>query len=206
MKIAFNNKKGFSLIEVVVVVSLLAVFAGLIGEFQARIFKNNGALQSGNFVGTDSQNVIKSMVGEIRSMSQSSAGAYPIESVGTSTFSFFNDIDDDGLKEKIRYFVASSSLERGVIKPSGNPMTYNPASEKFIILMSNIQNSSTTPIFTFFDSSYSESNPSPLTSPINILDIRLVEVNVILGVESANLLAPVNVSTKISIRNLNNNI
>jgi prepilin-type N-terminal cleavage/methylation domain-containing protein len=201
-----KSQRAFTLVEVIVVVGLLALFVGLIGEFQAKIFKFNGAFQGGNFVGTDSQNIIKSIAGEIRSMSPSSAGAYPIENAGTSTFSFFNDVDNDGLKERIRYFVEDSTLKRGLIKPSGNPMTYNSDSEKFVILMSNVQNLNTTPIFNYYNSNYSESNTTPLALPVNILDIRLVEINVILGVDASKLLTPVNVSTKVSIRNLKDNL
>lgn len=206
MRINRNNKRGFSLIEVIIVVGLLAIFAGLVGEFQAKIFKFNGAFQSGNFIGTDSQNIIKSVAGEIRSMSPSSAGAYPIEVASTSTFSFYNDVDNDGLKEHIRYFVASSTLMRGIIKPSGTPAVYDLVSEQFITLMSNVQNKPSEPIFNYYDSGYSESNPNPLTYPINILNIRLVEVSVILGGEADKLLAPVSVSTKVSIRNLKDNL
>ena len=206
MRINLKKKKGFTLAEVIVVVGLLALFVGLISEFQTKIFKYNSSFESGNFIGFDSQNVIKSMTKEIRSMSPSSAGSYPIEAAGTSTFSFYNDIDDGGLKEHIRYFVSDNTLKRGLIKPTGTPSVYDSGSEKFVILMSNIQNSSSTPIFNYFGSDYSAEDITPLPSPINILDIRFVEVNVILGGDPSKLLAPVNVSTKVSIRNLKDNL
>jgi prepilin-type N-terminal cleavage/methylation domain-containing protein len=206
MKIYLKKKKGFTLVEVIVVLGLLALFVGLISEFQTKIFKYNSSFESGNFVGFDSQNIIKSMAGEIRSMSPSSTGAYPIEIVGTSTFSFYNDVDNDGLKERIRYFVSDNTLKRGLIKPTGTPSIYASSSEKFVILMSNIENSSSTPIFNYFGSDYSEVNITPLPVPINILEIRFVEVDVILAGDPAKLLAPVNVRTKVSIRNLKDNL
>lgn len=207
MKIKLKNKKGFSLAELLIVVAILGAFAVLVANFQTKIFQYNRIFAGGNFVGSDAQNVVRLMAGEIRSMSPSSAGAFAIESAGTSTFVFFNDIDSDGLKERIRYFASSTDLKRGVIKPSGNPMTYNPTSETFSTIMSNVLNSSSTPIFSYYNENYDGTATTSLPLPINVLDVRLVDINVILGgSDPKQSLAPIYASTKVSIRSLKDNL
>ena len=38
-------------------------------------------------------------------------------------------LDDDGLKEKIRYYLTGTTLKKGVIKPTGSPPVYLSANE-----------------------------------------------------------------------------
>ena len=203
-----NNHKnsGFSLVEIVVVLGILSIFTVLIADFQAKVFQLNRVFQGGIYEQTDADNIIKSMAAELRSMSPSSAGAYPIDQASTSTLSFYNDIDDDGSKEKLRYFLSGTSLKRGVIKPTGNPPVYNSLSEVSTTLISSVRNGTSTPIFTYFDTNYDGGATSSLSLPINVSKVRLVNINVLIDADPNKPLAQLIGSTQVSLRNLKDNI
>lgn len=205
-KLNSNKEGGFSFVEIMVVLGILSVFTILVAEFQTKVFILNRVFQGGLYEHTDASNIVKSMATEIRSMSVSSGGAYPIDSASTSTLSFYNDIDDDGLKERIRYFLAGTSLKRGVIKPTGNPPTYVSSNETTSILFSNVRNSSSTPIFRYYNTNYDGSATSSLALPIDVLSVRLIHINVVLDNDPNQPLAPIDLNTEVSIRNLKDNI
>lgn len=206
MKKNLNKNKGFSLVEIVVVLGLLSVFAVLVADFQTKIFSFNRIFQGGIYSQTDADNILKSMAAELRSMSPSSAGAYPLDQASTSTLSFYNDIDDDGIKEKIRYYLSGTNLKRGVTKPSGNPLVYNPSSESSNILISNVRNSTSTPVFTYFDTNYDGTATSSLSLPIDIIKVRLIDINVVVDSDPTRPLVPIYAITQVSLRNLKDNI
>lgn len=201
-----SKNKGFTLVEMLIVMGIMGLFVVLVTDFQSKIFIYNRIFQGGNFVGTDALNVVKSMAVEMRSMSPSSGGAYPIESASTSSIAFFNDIDDDGNKERIRYFLSGTTMQRGVIKPTGNPFVYNTTSETFSTLMSNVRNTSTSSVFTYYNTYYDGSATTSLSLPIPISNVRLVVVNVILDADPSRPFVPLYATTQVSLRNLKDNL
>lgn len=198
--------KGFTLAEMVVVMGILSLFIVLVTDFQAKVFSYNRIFQGGNFVGTDSLNVVKSMAVEMRSMSPSSGGAYPIEAASTSSITFFVDIDDDGNREKVRYFLSGTTIRRGVIKPVGtNPPLYTGA-ETFTTLMANVRNNTSTPLFRYYPTTYDGTNTTSLPLPINISSVRLILINAVLDADPAMPLLPLYATTQVSLRNLKDNL
>jgi len=137
-------------------------------------------------------------------MSPSSLGSYPIEIAADNTLVFFTDINDDGLKERVRYFVQGTTLKKGVISPTGSPLAYVSANETFTELVHNLRNGST-PVFTYYDTNYNGTT-SPLTQPVDISFIRLIKVNMIVDVDPNRSPVPVTVTTQISVRNLKDNL
>ncbi len=207
MNSKITAKKGFSLLEMLVVMGILTLFIALVSDFQAKIFIYDEIFQGGNTTDLEALSVLKTMAAEMRSMSPSSAGAYPIDNAGTSTITFYDDINNDGSKEKIRYFLSGTTLERGLTYGSGNPVVYNPSSETITTLITNVRNASTTPIFSYYDDTYyGQASSTPLSYPLNIFSISLVNMNVIIDADPNKPLSPLNESTSVTIRNLKNNL
>lgn len=200
------KQKGFSLIEIVIVMAILSLFIVLVADFQSKVFVFNRIFQGGNFVGKDALNVVKSMATEIRAMNRSSNGAFPIESASTSSLVFFTDINNDGDQERIRYYLSDTTLKRGVIEPVGNPTSYPQASETTSILMSNVRNTATSSIFTYYTSSFDGSATSSLPIPVPILNVRHIVINVILDADPSKPLVPFYATTQVSLRNLKDNL
>ena len=196
--------KGFTLIETLVAMSIGVIIMIAIGTFARNIFFNN-SVQSGSFsTAQDARNITRTMVSELRGASPGSDGSYPIVAAGTSTITFFSDINGDGLKEKIRYYLATTTLKKGVITPTGSPLAYT-GSEVTSILAYNVRNTASTSILNYYDDNFTGTS-SPLTQPVDVSTVRLVQVNLILDADPNRSPLPRTYTSAATLRNLKDNL
>jgi prepilin-type N-terminal cleavage/methylation domain-containing protein len=199
------NKRGFSLVEILVAVAIASMIFIAVFYFGQGIFSFNSTAQANLSAQSDARRVLKNIVRELRSTSPSSLGSYPISLVGTSTLTFFVNIDSDAYKEQIRYFLQGDELKRGVIKPSGSPLTYNPANEQISTMIRDIINATTTPVFDYFDSNYAGTT-TPMTEPFQITKVRLIRVNINIDKDKNRSPSTINVTSQVFLRNLKDNL
>lgn len=200
-----SKQAGFGLVEVIVVASILAFLTFSIGVFGKDIFSINSFVQFGLTNQNEGRKILRPFVSEVRSASQSSLGSYPIATAATSTFTFYTDTDSDGIKERIRYFLDDDELKKGIIIPEGNPLTYDDGSEDVENVIHHVVSTST--IFRYYDESYDgTASSTPLDFPVLVSDIRLVEIIVSIDSDPNRPPEPSTVNTKVSIRNLKNNL
>lgn len=192
---------GFTLIEILVAITVATGILFVVGTFSINILNFNNVLTPTFQAQQELNLTLQSMALEIQSMSPSSIGSYSISQVGTSTITFFSDIDDDGLFEQIRYFLSGTTLKKGVLKPTGSPLSYVVANEKINDVVHDIYISNPV-IFSYYDGNYTGSE-SPLPYPVDISKIRLIGVD--LFVKNSNLNSPISFSLKLMPRNLRGN-
>jgi prepilin-type N-terminal cleavage/methylation domain-containing protein len=203
MKKIFNNR-GFNLVEIVVVVAITSVIFLAVFNFGQGIFSFNSNAQANLSAQSDARRVLKNIVKELRSTSPSSLGSYPISLAGTSALTFFVNLDGDIYKEQVRYFLQGKELKRGVIKPSGSPLIYNPANEQVSILVRDINNG-VTPIFEYFDSNYTGTS-TPLIQPVQITKVRLIRITLKIEKDPNKSPGPIIVESQVFLRNLKDNL
>ena len=203
-----RNKKtkfsGLSLIEVLVGMSILLVIGLAIFFFQKDVFSLHRIISTNLNVQYEARFALKNIISEIRSISPSNLGAYPIANAATSTFTFYVDLDSDSLKEKVRYFLDGETLKKGVIKPSGNPLSYDPDDETITEPVHNVANA-TTSIFSYYGTDYDGSSPS-LDYPIEVSLVRLVKVHIVIDEDPDESPKPLVLTTQVSLRNLKDNL
>jgi prepilin-type N-terminal cleavage/methylation domain-containing protein len=200
-----NYNRGFTLMEIVVVIGIFAAIAISIGNFQFDVFRNNRFSSDSLNTLYDARTIVSTMVKELRSASPGNTGAFTIVQAATNTLTFFSDTDGDSLKEQIRYYLATTTLKKGVIKPTGNPLSYNSNNETFSYLAYNIRNSSTTPLFEYFDTNYMGTS-SPLTQPVITTNVRLIKINLMIDVDPNRAPVIKTYTSQVSIRNLKDNL
>lgn len=197
--------KGFSLMEIIIVIGISAVIFMGVFNFGQGIFSFNSTAQKNLAAQSGARRVLKTIVKELRSTSPSSLGAYPISQVGTSSIIFFSNIDSDVLKEQIRYFLQGTELRRGVVKPSGNPLTYNQANEQVTSLIKDVRNGTSTPIFEYYDSNFAGTS-TPLTQPVQATQVRLIRITVKIENDPNKSSGPLQVESQVFLRNLKDNL
>ncbi|MEK9201667.1 MAG: hypothetical protein AAB944_01715, partial [Patescibacteria group bacterium] len=111
---------------------------------------------------------------------------------------------NDGLQERVRYFLSGTDLRKGVIKPSGNPLQYNPASETFSTLARDVRNGGQN-LFDYYDANY-DGTTAALTQPVSVSVVRLVKVTVIIDADINRAPSPKTFMTQVSFRNLKDNL
>ncbi|OHA26707.1 MAG: hypothetical protein A3C06_00120 [Candidatus Taylorbacteria bacterium RIFCSPHIGHO2_02_FULL_46_13] len=200
-----GRNNGFSIIELVIVVGILGLIVVTFSSFQTDVLSFSRIFDKGLSASYGATRVIKDMTATIRIATPSSLGAYPLASVSSTSLTFYADTDDDGLAERVRYFVASSTLRKGVIKPSGSPLSYNPANEKISYLIDNVLIATSTLLFSYYDKNYTGAS-DPLPTPVPVADVRLIKVTVVIDDNPTLPPAPVTVTTQIMLRNLKDNL
>jgi prepilin-type N-terminal cleavage/methylation domain-containing protein len=200
-----NYKQGLTLPELLISIAILSLLAVVIGAFQRDIFSLNFSAQNNLSAQLDARHVLKQMIAELREASPSSLGGYPIALASTSALTFYSDVNNDGIKERIRYFLSGTTLRRGQLTPTGNPLVYVDANETLTSVVAHIANNATTSIFSYYPSTFAGTT-TPLTQPVTIANIRMVGITVVIEKDINKSPTPLVVTTSVVLRNLKDNL
>lgn len=168
-----KHSRGISLIESVVwiavfVAAMLAITSSILLFYRSSTY----AIQEAQAL-TSTQHAMDSVVKTIREAAYSSVGAWPIVSLATSSLTFYANIDSDSYVERVHYYLSTTTLYLGVLKPTGDPANYG-GSETVTVLADYIQNNpQQVNLFTYYDGSGTQ-----ISDMTKIGDVRYVTVNI----------------------------
>jgi type II secretory pathway pseudopilin PulG len=199
------NNNGMTLVEILAAIGIfLLLFVGM-AALLVYSFKSNKIIWEQLSTQNEGRKVIQDFVNELRSATASSIGAYCLATASTTQIVFYSNIDTDTLRERIRYYLSGTTLKKGVLKPSGSPLAYNPANEAIIDLVHDVANG-TTSLFYYYDENYTgASTNTPMTHPVNTSNVRVVGIKLLLEEDPSASPAPFSIESKAVIRNLKTN-
>ncbi len=199
-------KKGFTLIEILVVVGICAVVGLAVSNFGRDIFVQNYVVSKSLVAQSDANMAISRMMTELRRAQPASNGAYPIEAAASSTITFYSDVDNNGIRDRIRYWLEGKVLKRGVIRPTGQPYVYLQSNESIGTAANDLVNSNGL-IFSYYDKNYDgTASSSPLSYPIDLKAVRLIKVELLIDANPTRSPAPLYLSSQVMLRNLKDNL
>lgn len=202
-RIKNNSQAGFSLIELIAAISILVMMLAAVWVFILRGYEFQ-ELELQQIVNQEeARKAIETMAKEIREADQADNGAYAIDTATATTFIFYSDIDNDDNREKVEYRLEGTEIIKEVYEPSEFPVTYPSEGEETVVAQ-NIQNEAVN-IFNYYDGSYTGSE-DPLAFPVNITNIRLVQITVIIDNNPNREPDAFTLSTDVQIRNLKDNL
>lgn len=193
-----------TLVEVLIALAVFVTVIVTVGMFEVNIFQYQGSVSGSLTTAQDAQVILKTMLTELRAAAPGVNGAYPIVSAATSSISFFSDLDNDGQTEQITYSLIKNTLYQSVVQPSGSPLGYT-ATAATSSLLTDVRNSTSTSVFQYFDQNYTGTS-SPLSMPVSIPSIRLVEISLTLDTDPNRSPLPRTYTTQVSLRNLKTNL
>jgi prepilin-type N-terminal cleavage/methylation domain-containing protein len=179
-----KNLKGFTLIEILIVLVLMSVLAGALLTLQFILTQNQIVVWQ-SYVGiSEANNNVSALVREARTLRYANNGDYPLQLADDNELIFFSDIDYDGSAERIRYFLVGTDLTKGVIEPTAPPISYPTNQEKVKVVSENVRNAGT-PIFEYYNQDWPEDLVNnPLSTPANPSDVKLVKIHLRLNTVS----------------------
>jgi len=183
--------KGLTLVELTVVISVLILIYFISSDI---IVKGLKITRYESEQATAVEYARKSMAiitKYIRGANTSEKGDYPIVTAQEDELTFFNDINGDGLMEKIRYYVDDMDLVNEIYLP-GNLKDYSVFSASTTI--ATFVNNVNTPIFTYYNSNSAE------TDVIN--QIRMVRIHIIINVTPTIIPNDYILESDVNLRNL----
>lgn len=199
-----KRRFAFTITELIIAIGIFALIILTVSFWQKDIFLFNDVLNKKLIIQGEIQKTIKDFVAETRTAQISNHGHYPLEEANKDSFIFYSDIDGDNLRERIRYFLEEKTLKRGVIKPTGQPLSYNSTNEKITKLVHNLVNPNNE-IFTYYDKNY-DGNNSPLPQPVDILSVRLVKITITVDEDINRPPESITGISQVLIRNLKDNL
>lgn len=194
------RKQGFTLIEIIVVIMLLGLAVTLFTNFVVQGYKANLFGKEQDLAVQNGRKAAEEVAKEIREAVQSEKGDYILDIVEEQNLSFYSNIDNDADIEKVRYFLDNGIFKKGIIKPSGDPITYTGTES--ITDVSQYVNNQTEAIFTYYDT-----NNNIIADPTaNKNDIRLIHISLKINVNPDITPQDYYVEMDAQIRNLKDNL
>ena len=171
-----RSVRGFTLIEILVAMVLMVMLAGALLTLQYILSQNQIVVWRNYISINEASNSLSTLVREARAARNGENGAFAIETADDSELSFYSDYDFDGQAEKVRYFLSGSNFSKGVIEPSGFPVSYPEAQEKVKVLSENVRNGNI-PLFYYYNSDWpSDTSGNPLSTPASPSDVKLIKI------------------------------
>lgn len=146
---------------------------------------------------------LKRISKSLRELRQSDTGSYALAAADPQRIIFYANVDADALTERIRYELAGTNLQRGIIKPTGSPLTYTSASEVVTTVTAHVQNGAA-PIFTYYNGDY-PAVTTPL-NPVDVTEVAYIDFSLVIDADPAVDPPPVTVSSQVQLRNLKTNL
>lgn len=198
------HNKGITLIETAIALAIASLIVVVVGAFARDVFYFNDILQIGLNNVTEARKVLRPFANEVRSAQPSNIGAFALAQTATSSFAFYSDIDNDGVRERVRYFLEGDEFRKGIIEPTGSPLVYNPAHESVVKVIRDVV--ATDAIFNYYDSAYAGGTTTPaLAHPVAPANVRLVRVDLTVDANPNRAPSLMTVTTQVTVRNLKDN-
>lgn len=199
-----TRQAGFTIVEAMLAIFIVTIVGISIIAFESDIFSLNNIISNIFTSQNEARQTLKTMTAEIRSLSPSSNGAFPIAEATDVSFIFYSNTDSDQLKERVRYFLDGQIFKKGVIKPTGNPLIYNQANEVITELVHNVA-PGTSQIFSYYDTNY-DGTIAPLAFPVSVSAVRLIKITVPIDQNAVRTPGPIILTTQVTPRNLKDNL
>ncbi|MGB0757123.1 MAG: hypothetical protein ACPGO5_01580 [Patescibacteria group bacterium] len=201
-----HNNKGISLFEVLITVGIFVVVVVVWNQMIIQSYRSAAFGQEQQEAIRQAERGIEQMTKEIREMSTAEDGSYALELAGDNEIIFYSDIDQDVLTERVRYYLSGTTLYRGTVEPSGDPLSYDTGSEVVAQLATYVNNTSTS-MFTYYNDQYPfDDVNNPLPAPARLIETKLLHVFLRINIDPTQAPNDFDVESDVQLRNLKSNL
>lgn len=165
--------RGFTLAETLVVIAIVGTVGVTLSTVIIQGYRGNAYVFEAASSVDSARRGLFTALQNLREATYGQDGAYPVATAGTSTVTFFADVDQDGPVERVRVYLSGSTLYRGVTNSAGNPPSYTGQPETVQTVVAYVRNGTSTPLFTYYNAS-----GSVLASPVDVSDIAFVTMDI----------------------------
>lgn len=195
--VSVKHAGGFTLIETAVTIGLFAGIMTLVSMFSLDVTDIALKLDQDLDAQLEVQLAVSGFMTELRAIAPSDNGSYPLATADSSSISFYTDLESDGRHERVRYFFTSSTLMKGITRPTGTPAVYATSSETISDIAHNVLSGE----FTYYGANFTGIE-APLVSPVTLADVRVVRFSITVDRFPGATPGPLSATIFITLRNL----
>ncbi len=194
-----STHNGFSLVETIVVIALFTIVSLVLSSNIATFYRLNAYTLAQSYQVDTARRGIDIMVQDLREMTYSDSGTFPLVSMDDYSVSFYSDIDRDNSVEYVEYSLASTTLYKKVFSATGTPPVYNMSTpESTVTLSEYVQNElQAIPIFVYYTGDGSQASGTS-----TVTDIRYIEATVIVNIDPIRDPGQYKLRSSAALRNL----
>lgn len=170
-----TKEKGFTLIEVMVSILIFTLLGLGIIELVSSMVSTGNKTTTFATSSDQARKLSFQIMNELRNAVTASTGAYALNQAGDQELIFFSNVDGGTDIERVRYYLSSGKVYRGVVKASGSPLTYNLGNETTAVVQNDVANGGI-PLFYYYADTYDGSG-NYLAQPVNITQVKFIELN-----------------------------
>src|SRR3989338_9111961 len=200
--------RGMTLIEMLVAIAVMLIAMEGFTLLFVKSWETNKFILEEGLASAAGSRATKKIITQLRSVRQEDKGDFPVESGADFDVKVYADIDDDGVTERVHYFLdlATDELKVGVTDPLGTtPITYPASDDTVTVLASYVVNESDNPAFYYYNENYpGDTVTNPLATPINVEDARLIRVHLLVNIDPIRAPNNINIESFADLRNLKN--
>lgn len=200
------HPKGMTLIELILAIAVVSIVMQGFTLLFIRTWDTNKFILEMGLASALAQHANNKLVTDLRGIQQSDHGAFPIAEATSMSLTIYSDIEDDGVVERVHYYLdqASDELRVGITNPtSAQPVTYPNGDQETRVLARYIVNASNDPIFYYYNDDYpGDTTNNPLTLPTSLANIQLVRIRLFINIDPIKAPNNVYVESFVDLRNL----
>lgn len=200
------KNEGFTLPELLLTGSIFALIVAGVAGFAVLYFGNYSFSFEENQAINVAQTAITNMSAELREARSSTEGAWPLVLTEDTALTFYSDITDDGLTDRVRYFMDGTDLRKGIIEPATAPPFYRPEDEYYRTVATNVDTSSG-PIFTYYNDDWpSDVVNNPLQGTTRSAATRYISIKLRIDLSPGASAPPFELTGGVQLRGLKDNL
>ena len=198
-------RRAFTVMEVAVAIGIFSLLSLAVAWILITSVRSSGIVWEQLQTQNDIDRVLHNIVDDARRAETSNIGSYPIATALDYEFIVYANIDSDSYKERVRYWLVDKTLKKGVLKPSGAPLSYNPANETVVEIAHNVTNQTDgNPVFLYYDETYIGSGAA-LTQPVAVTVVRVIRIRIDLERDPTKSPVPLHGESVVEVRNVKAN-
>ncbi|TXI34928.1 MAG: prepilin-type N-terminal cleavage/methylation domain-containing protein [Candidatus Moraniibacteriota bacterium] len=198
--------RGMTLLEVVVAIAIAFIAMEGFTLLFLKTWDTNKFIIEEGLASAAASRATNKIVIQLRGVQQADNGDYPLESADDFDLEFYADVDDDGVVEKVHYYLdqVNDQLKFGVSNPlATNPVTYPSGDSEVTTVTSFVVNESDNPIFYYYNDDYpGDTTNNPLNTPASVGNIQMVRVKLLINIDPVHAPNNVNIESFVDLRNL----
>ncbi|MDB4940392.1 MAG: hypothetical protein JWO40_817 [Candidatus Doudnabacteria bacterium] len=170
------KQKGFTLIELMMSIFIFSMLCIGLFTLYNSFFTNYKTTSKSLDKDDQARKVTFTFITELRNATWGNDGSYPVNQATNTQFIFYSTSStNSAIINRVRYYISNNVLYKGVITPTGSPLSYNPSNE-VITTVENALSNNNDPVFLYYDDNYSGTTAA-LSQPVNLTTVKFVKIN-----------------------------